>query len=348
MKTRRLYECVAVSSRVRLARNFADYPFPGRLLRDRHAEEQAEEIVQLVGAQLATLADFIKYDMRTTSEETAALLVERNLISRDLLKHRAISAAFVHRDENISVMVNEEDHIREQYFTKGFELQRAYDSVRGIDDAISESLLFAYDERLGYLTACPTNLGTGLRASVMLFLPALSRLGILKEIVPDLVRQGLTVRGSLGEGSGGEGDLFQISTEFTLCKSEEEILGVVEGQVDHLVEFEIRERPRLRKEGGVKLKDKIMRAYGVLTNSCRMEKEEFAALIAEVKLGVVLGYFGGDGSEDERVEELDDLAVEMRPAGIMQLYGAPLSAEEQNEFRAECTAKKIRKMDLIR
>ena len=342
------YESVAVSTRVRLARNFADYPFPARLLKDAHAEEQAAEIIQLVAAQLGAIDDFKQYDMKRTSREQAEFLVERNLISRDLLSHRKIAAAFVHRDENISVMVNEEDHLREQYFTSGFDIQRAYERICGIDDAISESMLFSYDEQLGYLTACPTNLGTGLRASVMLFLPALSRRGVLEQLLPDLKEQGLTVRGGFGEGSEGEGDQFQISNEVTLGLSEDDILRVVENTVDHLVEFELRERVRLKEEGGVRLQDEIMRSYGVLTNCCILDAREFVAHVANVKLGVALGYFGGGEGEDERISELDDLAVEMRPAGIDRLNGYPLSTEQQALFRAECVVKKIRKMQLIR
>lgn len=348
MKSRVGYEKVAVSSRVRLARNFADYPFPGRLIRDKHAEELAAEIIRLVGAQLDAIDDFRSYDMRAVSEETAAFLVEKSLISRDLLNHRAIAAAFVHGDENISVMVNEEDHIREQCFAQGFDLQRAYERVCGIDDAISESLLFAYDARFGYLTACPTNLGTGLRASVMLFLPALSRRGILKKLAPDLARQGYTLRGTFGEGSGGEGDLYQISNEVTLGYSEDAILNKVNEKVKYLVEFELRERANLKAEGGLKLKDSVKRAYGVLSNCCRLEAKELISLIAELKLGVALGYFGADPTKDDRIEELDALAASMRPAGLDRLNGAPLSEEEQNELRAEYTAKKIVKMNLIR
>ncbi|MDE7158674.1 MAG: ATP--guanido phosphotransferase, partial [Clostridiales bacterium] len=253
------YESVAVSTRIRLARNFADYPFPGRLLRDPHAKEQAQEIVQLISAELNAVEAFVLYQMDSISEEPASYLTECNLISRELIKNDKISAALISEDKSISVMVNEEDHIREQYFTSGFNLQKAYERICGIDEIISESIPFAYDEKLGYLTACPTNLGTGLRASVMLFLPAVSRRGLMRKLPSVLTRGGLTVRGSFGEGSGSEGDLYQVSNEMTLGLSEDDILELMRKAVKTLVEMEIRERMRMRAEEGVAFKDKLMR-----------------------------------------------------------------------------------------
>lgn len=342
------YESVAVSTRVRLARNFADYPFPARLLRDPHAEEQAQEIVQLLYAELSELDDFSLYEMKHVPAERAAFLVERYLISRDLIKHRKIAAALVSRDEQISVMINEEDHVREQYFTKGFELRKAYERIVGIDDAISESIPFAFDETFGYLTACPTNLGTGLRASVMLFLPAISRRGLMRRIVPELTRLGLTVRGGFGEGSGSEGELFQVSNEVTLGVSEEGILSSVEQAVSSVVKMELLERLRMKAEEGIALKDRVRRAYGILTNCFMIGEHEFMNLTADVKLGLALGLFDADDlpGEDDRMSELDDLIVAMRPANINRLNGAPLSEEAQNAYRAEYAGKAIRSMRL--
>ena len=283
--------------------------------------------------------------MKNLSDERAAFLVERNLVSRELISNRRISAALILRDESMSVMINEEDHIRAQYFIRGFDLGKAFERISGIDDAISESIPFAYDDMFGYLTACPTNLGTGLRASVMCFLPAVSRRGLMRRISPELTRLGLTVRGAFGEGSGAEGDLFQISNEVTLGQSEGDILSVVERAVSTVVEFELRERDRMKAEEGLALKDKIMRSYGVLTNACKMDLREFSARISDVKLGVALGYFK-DEEDDDRMRELDDLFVEMRPANINRLNGAPLCKEEQDEYRAEYACIKIRKMQL--
>ena len=340
------FESVAVSTRIRLARNFKDYPFPGRLLRDKHAEEQAHEIVRLIAAELAEIEDFSLYEMRSISDERAAFLMERYLISRDLVRNRAISAALVSRDESISVMLNEEDHVREQYFTKGFELKKAYERIAGIDDVISESIPFAFDDTFGYLTACPTNLGTGLRASVMLFLPAISRRGLMRTVMPQLTRLGLTVRGAFGEGSGSEGDLFQVSNEVTLGVSEEDILYVVESSVGYVVELELLERARMKAEEGIALKDRIRRAYGALINCCILEEREFMRRVADLKLGIALGYFSAGGEGEERMRELDDLAMSMRPANINRLNGAPLDARAQDIYRAEYTGNVLRGMQL--
>ncbi len=344
------YESVAVSTRIRLARNFQEYPFPGRLEKDAHAQEQAAEMIRRIGDELNRIEDFRLYTMADIPNGTAAFLKERNLISRDLLAHRRISAVYVSRDESISVMVNEEDHIREQYFTKGFDLQRAYERIAGIDEAIGASTPFAYDEEFGYLTACPTNLGTGMRASVMLFLPALSRRGVIRTIMPILSKKGLTVRGAFGEGSGAEGELFQVSNENTLGDSEGEILQEVERTVSAVVKAEIAERRRMRVEEGVSLRDKLLRSYGILTHCATLGLGEFMALAADVKLGLALGFFDdeGDDDADRTAEELmygmEDIIVGMRPANIDELNGAPLSAQEQDIYRAEYVSKALRGM----
>ncbi len=341
------YESVAVSSRIRLARNFRDYPFPNRLLRSPHAREQASEIVRTINEELNALEEFDLYDVGTLTEERAAYLVERNLISRDLVRNSAISAALITPDESISVMINEEDHIREQYFMRGYDLEKAYERITGIDDVISESIPFAFDRQFGYLTACPTNLGTGMRASVMMFLPAISRRGLMKRTVPELNRLGLTVRGASGEGSGSEGDLFQISNEVTLGVSETEILSAVEKAVRILVQFELRERERMKAEEGIGLKDRVLRSYGILSNCCLIGMKEFMELVADVKLGVMLGYLNAGKQPEEVMSDLDDHIIAMRPANINKLHSRTISEIEQNAYRAEQTGKFLRRSEFI-
>ena len=341
------YESVAVSSRIRLARNFKDYPFPARLIRSPYAEEQAQEMIRLLSAELANAESFVLYDMRSVSKERAAYLQERYLISRDLIRHRKISAALVSRKQNISIMINEEDHIREQYFAKGLDLRNAYEGISGIDEIISDSIPFAYDKEFGYLTACPTNLGTGLRASVMLFLPAIVRRGLMNTIIPALSPRRLTVRGGYGEGSVGEGDLFQVSNEVTIGYSEQALLSLVERAVDLIVETELRERERMKVEEGLALRDKVLRSYGILTNCVLLGEKEFASRMADVKLGIALGFFGKatvvKGFGDPRIHALDDIILELRPANINLINGSALTQEEQDAYRAEYLAKALPK-----
>ena len=337
MSARISYDSVVVTTRIRLARNFADYPFPNRLKN----VVQAREIVRLIAAELKHTDTFDQYDMNNIPPERAAFLKERNLISRDLIENRRISAAFISRDESISVMVNEEDHVREQSFLREYNLEKVYERISGIDDIISESIPFAYDKELGYLTACPTNLGTGLRASVMLFLPALSRKDLMREIMPSLYELGLTVRGSYGEGSGAEGELFQISNELTLGLSEEEILRSVKDAVEKIVEFELREREQMLLDDERGLRDKVLRSYGILTNCATMEEGEFMQRMADVKLGVATKILHGNMSD------LDNLVVAMRPANINRLNGAPLGEGDRNAYRAEYAGKALRSMKLF-
>ena len=340
------YESVVASTRMRLARNFADYPFPNVLIRSAHAEEQAGEMVNILAAELQRADPFTLYEMNSVSEEQAALLKERNLISRDLLKNKRISAALISPDEKVSVMINEEDHLRVQYFKRGLDLKRALEGVWGIDDIIADTIPFAYDSEFGYLTACPTNLGTGMRASVMLFVPALSKRGLLKKMAQQLSRNGLTVRGAAGEGSGAEGHFVQVSNETTLGLSEEDILDLVENAVEMLTQFEIDERKRMKEEGGLTLLDEIGRSYGTLLGCRKITAEELTLRVADIKLGIALGYLEGELDGEKLMGEFDEFMVKMRPANLRMQSGTDLSDEEREAYRAWAAAELIKKMNL--
>ncbi len=329
-------ENVAFSTRIRLARNVEGYVFPNRI---NHNE--AREIVEMANAALKEAESFDFYRMNAVSDEQASFLKERYLISQALIDNARISAALVSKDKSISVMINEEDHIREQYFVRGLDLKNAYERISGIDDILSESIPFLFDETLGYLTASPTNLGTGMRASVMLFLPALSRSGNIRKLSSRLVQKGLIVRGAFGEGSSTEGDLYQISNEVTLGRPEEEIVSVVERSVMKVVEMELLERERLKKEKGLAIADGALRSYGILTNCVRIDAREFMSRMADVKFALALGFFEGS------MEELDDLVLDMRPANINRMNGFPLNPEGRDLYRAEYAGKVLRGMELI-
>ncbi|MDE6373970.1 MAG: ATP--guanido phosphotransferase, partial [Clostridia bacterium] len=261
-----------ISSRIRLARNINGYPFPARLKSDG----QAKAIIRSVSSAVNKVDEFRLYYMDVVSEDEALNLVENRLISPALLNRPSHSAALINEKGDISIMINEEDHLREQCISGGLSLRPAYARLSAKDSLIARAIPFAYDERLGYLTACPTNLGTGLRASVMMFLPALQLGGLMQQklmgIIDDL---GLTVRGAYGEGSKAKGYTFQISNEVTLGLTEEYILSQVEKAVAYIIKAEASERERLKSGGAAaEIKDKCLRAYGVLTNCALLTQEE--------------------------------------------------------------------------
>lgn len=327
--------CV-VSTRVRLARNLEGYPFPSHL----KDEKQAKEIIRLVAAALSRLEEFRLYHMDTISKEKALSLKENHLISPNLITNKHISAALINHEESVSVMINEEDHLREQCIVKGLDLRLAYETMSEIDASISRSMKFAYDEQFGYLTACPTNLGTGMRASVMMFLPAITLCGKMPEVIRLLYPKGLTVRGIYGEGSEAEGYMYQISNEITLGVTEEEILARVEKFVGKISELERVERNALAKGANcLELRDECMRSYGILTNCAKLSTDELIRLTANVKLGACLGF-----SKLDDVSLIDDLVVKMRPSNINSAAERELTPIERDVYRAQYTAKYLKKI----
>ena len=327
--------CV-VSTRIRLARNLEGYPFPSHL----KDEKQAKEIIRLVAAALSRLEEFRLYHMDSISKEKALSLKENHLISPNLITNKHISAALINHEESVSVMINEEDHLREQCIVKGLDLRLAYETMSEIDASISRSMKFAYDEQFGYLTACPTNLGTGMRASVMMFLPAITLCGKMPEVIRLLYPKGLTVRGIYGEGSEAEGYMYQISNEITLGVTEEEILARVEKFVGKISELERVERNALAKGANcLELRDECMRSYGILTNCAKLSTDELIRLTANVKLGACLGF-----SKLDDVSLIDDLVVKMRPSNINSAAERELTPIDRDVYRAQYTAKYLKKI----
>lgn len=330
-----------VSSRIRLARNINGYPFPARLKNDR----QAKEIIRSVSAAINRVDDFRLYYMDGISEDEAVNLVENRLISPALLARPSRSAALINERGgvilgDISIMINEEDHLREQCISSGLSLREAYGKMSEKDSLIAQSIQFAYDEQFGYLTACPTNLGTGLRASVMMFLPALELGGIMPDVIKSVTRLGLTVRGAYGEGTRATGYLYQVSNEVTLGVTEETILSQVESVVKKIAEMEAGERQRLKNGAAASaVKDKCMRAYGILTNCALMTSEELEILCADLKLAACMGYIVIDD-----MSEVDNLALKMKPSNLNLSAGRVLDEREREEYCAMQVTNKIRKL----
>ena len=320
------FETTVVSTRMRLARNLAAYPFPSKT-----EAWQEQEILAIVRHALAALdGGWTEYDMRAVGKETGTLLKELHLISPALIGKRG-AAAFVSKDRQVSVMVNEEDHLREQYILKGLDVNSAYEKICSLDDGIGRFLNFAYDERLGFLTACPSNVGTGLRASVMMFLPALEQCNGISAFVEKRRDCGLTVRGVFGEGSAAEGFLYQISNDKTLGLSEEEVLACIKDSVREIAEAEEEERLKMIAKDGLHLRDECLRAYGTLCNCAKIEYREMRGLLTKVKLGVALGFFEGCGRANPYA--LDTFVDEMRPYSFCEKYDLFTADQQTRDVR---------------
>ena len=321
-----------VMTRVRLARNLKDYPF-------RVEPKTAIEIVKKVNRALLKCDTFNLYFTANLDDLTLEAMKEKMLISEALIENRECGAALISADKSVSVMINEEDIIREQCFMKGLRLSEAYRKILKIDTELSKNLDIAFDKRFGYLTACPTNLGTGLRASVLLFLPALTESGKIKALLKEVEKIGLTVRGAYGEGSVGEGFMYQISNEVTLGVSEEEIINTVEETVLNICALERKETERLFGKNELKIIDRVRKSFGVLTNAVLLDYKEFLSHVSLVKMGAMLGMI--DISD---LEGIDDLIVAVRPAVLCQQYDRKLSQVDRDLFRAEIVSKKLLKL----
>lgn len=280
---------IVLSSRIRLARNFENVPFP----------------IKAESSDLREILEFFKSDYENESfrsyeqlklvamEDLSAIekrvLVEKHLISPNLAKQNQASGVLISQNEQVSVMINEEDHIRIQLYFPGFQLKNALKESSDFDDWLEERVNYAFDEEKGYLTSCPTNVGTGMRASVMMHLPALVLTKQINRMLPAINQLGLVVRGIYGEGSEALGNIFQVSNQMTLGKSEQDIVEDLESVVRQLIEHERIARNIILEQSEIQLKDQIFRSYGVLKYSRIIESKEAAQCLSKVRLGIDLG-----------------------------------------------------------
>lgn len=331
---------IVLSSRVRLARNVRDYPFPGWA-----KKEQRIKIVQEIGGVIASLAElksgFIK-GFSDLGQLEKQVLVERHLISRELAARGEGAAAMIDRNQRLSIMLNEEDHLRMQSIYAGLGLKKAYEELARVDSALEKELAFAFDAQYGYITACPTNLGTGMRASAMIHLPALHMSGFLSGTLYGISKLGMAVRGLFGEGTESQGYLFQISNQSTLGESEMEILERLERVITDVEQHEKNAREKLLSEKKPLLDDKIGRSLGILKYAHTLSSKEAFELISILRLGAGLGYF------DSGVLNLcDDLLVDIQPAHLQINSGLELGEAERDAKRAEILRDKLHSIEIV-
>lgn len=315
---------VVVSTRVRLARNLADVPFPARIVK----QDDVERVHALAKQSLLKSPEFAYTRLGNLSELDKLALVEEHVISADLSRSRH-GGLITNGDQSISVMIMEEDHYRLQSLGSGLSLCKAFDSADRLDNMLAAGVSYAFDDQLGFLTSCPTNLGTGLRASLMLHLPALTAAKALPRITSMISKVGMTVRGAFGEGSAASGAFYQISNQVTLGVSEREILSRLRSTASKVINFERGTRRELYNSLGIALEDRIWRAVGVLKYARRLNDAEAQKLVSDVAFGVSLGIVEGPSSS-----RLYKAMMDTRPAIIAQRHGN-LNAADRDVMRAE-------------
>jgi protein arginine kinase len=318
---------IVISSRIRLARNLADFPFISRATPADRAELERTLRDRLL--KLAPKVSLTYVDVSKLSGVDRQFLVERQLISRELAEAEGARGVAIDPQEQVSVMVNEEDHLRIQVIHSGLDLEPAWEHINRVDDLLEEHVTYAFHERLGYLTACPTNVGTGMRVSVMLHLPALVLTRQIDKVFRSLQKISLAVRGLYGEGTQAMGDFYQISNQVTLGRSETELLKQVRDVVPIIIEYERKARELLIRESRENLHDRVSRDYGTLCSARTISSEETMQLLSSVRMGVNLGLI-----RDLEIPTLNMLFIHTQPAHLQKLTGTQLDSLHRNIERA--------------
>jgi len=318
---------VVMSSRIRLARNLADFPFIRRCTDIDRANIESTVCDRMKRqSRLASLEYVSVAELETVDRQ---FLVERQLISRELAEAEGARTVAIDPDERMSVMINEEDHLRIQVMKSGFDVSEAWNQINELDDLIENQVNYAYSDKLGYLTACPTNVGTGMRVSVMMHLPALVITDQIEKVFRSLARLNLVVRGMYGEGTQAMGDFYQISNQLTLGKTEEDLVARVAEVVPVVVSYERKAREHLVSENQHDLFDQVSRAYGTLQSAQQISSEETMQLLSRVRMGVNLGLIG-----DVELPTVNKLFIHTQPAHLQKLARGPLTSNQRNIERA--------------
>ncbi len=327
---------IVLSTRIRLARNFTDVPFP--IMADEDSLKIVSNWIQDHFNQ-KTFAEGKKLEyisMRDLQALEKRALVEKHLISPYLIEREKESGVLLTNDEQVSVMINEEDHIRLQLYFPGLQLERGLEEAFKFDDWLEEKIDYAFDEKRGYLTSCPTNVGTGLRASVMMHLPALTLTQKMNKMVPAINQLGLVVRGLYGEGSEAVGNIYQISNQVTLGRSESDIIDDLHGVVNQMIERERYARKLLVEQSELRLEDRIYRSYGTLKYSRIIESKEAAKCLSDLRLGIDVGYLTHLSKSI-----LNELMVLTQPAFLQQYAQQSLTAKQRDIKRAAIIRERL-------
>ncbi|WDV45450.1 protein arginine kinase [Clostridiaceae bacterium M8S5] len=326
---------VVISSRIRLARNLKDYNFPHRLKGDT-STEIINKIKDIIGGEKGLLNGYGFHVLKSMSDIQKNAYVEEHLISKGLVDNSARSAFAISRDEKKVVMINEEDHIRLQVILPGFNLLEAWKICNEIDDIFERKLDYAYDENLGYLTSCPTNVGTGIRVSAMVHLPCLVLTKQINKILQAVSQIGVTIRGLYGEGTDILGNIFQISNQITLGETEEEIIRMIKNTVLQILSKERISREMILSKGRIAVEDKVFRALGILKNARIVGINDAMKLLSDIRMGCAMGLI-----KDLDYYTINKLMIWVQPSMIQKNNYSNLNQHEISIKRAELLRREL-------
>lgn len=329
---------IVISSRIRIARNISAKPFPHRLS-ESDARKTTEEVESAFYTSKHMMDNYRTIQLWDMDDNESINYLEKHLISPKLVNNKNIAAFILSEDETVSIMMNEEDHIRLQCITGGLNLKETYSIADRLDNLLEEHIKYAFNEQIGYITACPTNIGTGLRASVMVHLPALTMNDEMTGILKALTQVGMTIRGLYGEGSNAQGNIYQISNQVTLGVTEEDILNNLEAVINQIIDQENRTREQFLKSYKYELEDKIFRSLGILETAVLLNSNECMDLLSNVRMGVEMGII-----KNVRKNRLNELLVEIQPASMQKKFTETMNDRERDLNRAKLVKETLREI----
>ena len=327
---------IAISSRIRLARNLQGIPFP--IMADTLNLASVVHSVDDALQATKSLDNVLKINMSKITQLDADFLLERRLLSREFSMRKDNRCLFMNSSEDMAIMVNEEDHLRLQCIMPGFQFENIWDKLNKLDSELSSELPFCFDSKLGFLTSCPSNVGTGMRASVMLHLPALAIAGFSESLIQGVYKLGMAVRGILGEGSDNMGNLFQVSNQSTLGESEPEIIRRLSALVSQIIIHEKNARIKLQEVNMNKLLDNIGRAYGVLRYAYSISTKEALQSLSMLRLGVDIGAI-----KTLDIHTVNELFITIQPAHLQKINETEINSKERDQIRARLIRETINK-----
>ncbi len=326
---------IVISSRVRLARNISSFPFLSKCTRTQRMALERKSRETILGAGISSSMLYV--DLEAAPQIDRDLLVERHLISKPHAAAEGARGVAVSKDEDVAIMVNEEDHLRLQVLKSGLQLEEAWEQITKIDDALESKLDYSFHQRFGYLTACPTNVGTGIRVSVMLHLPALKLTGEIEKVFRAAKDMHLAVRGLYGEGTEATGDLYQISNQATLGKGEEEIVSDFKHLViPKIIDYEVHARKSLLGNQMAAMDDKVFRALGLLRSARMIASDETLFLLSHLRMGVNVGRIKGID-----MQTINELMLQTQPAHLQKILGKKLEGDSRKSARADYIRQRV-------